>query len=111
MKALDAFGFALATASSTICIYCMATAYTISGGIMSPNKVYTSLMVLNFARIWGIFFFHSGRMGVTTAKVMKKRLEDVLHIKDVLSIEEAHQDVLQNQKAFAAGGSQSSSPD
>src|SRR5690606_21990990 len=52
-----------------------------------PEKVYSSVMILGFVRLWCIQFPHGGRMFLVNAKVMQKRIQDVLLIPDVLGDE------------------------
>lgn len=85
---MNSFGFALANSSPLICIYIMGIGYILSGGILNPSKMYAAMMILNFARIWGVYFFHSGRMFIVRIRIMKKRLEDILNLDDVLSAED-----------------------
>lgn len=85
---LNNIGWAFGGSIPIICVYLMSMLSTSRGVLLAPNKVYTSLMILNFVKIWGVYLFHSGRIFIVSTRVMKKRLEDVLLIKDVLSIEE-----------------------
>ena len=99
LKILDAIGQSISFTSSQTSLIIMCVIYTTFDlGVLSPQKIYTSLMVLNFVRIWGMAFFHFGIMFVASARVMKTRIEDVLAVDDVLSLEETI------RKSFVADG-------
>jgi len=88
LKILEAVGQSVSFTSSQSSLIIMCIIYSINGGTLSPQKIFTTLMILNFVRIWGVTFFHFGIMFITNAKVMKTRIEDILAIDDVLSLDE-----------------------
>lgn len=89
LNKIEILGRIVADMSVGVCAFVMFAFYTIQGGLLTPEKVYTSLMLLNFARLWCIMFPHQGRVFIVNAKVMKKRVEDILTIPDVVTNQEA----------------------
>src|SRR5690349_13453620 len=78
LKVIGTLGESVAFTSSQSSFVIMCIIYALGGGILSPKKIYTSLMVLNFVSIWAVTLFHFGIMFVAACKVMKTRIEDVL---------------------------------
>lgn len=62
----------------------MFTFFTFFGnGILNPEKVYGSIMMLGFVKIWCIVLPHVGRIFIVNFKVILKRVQDILLIPDV----------------------------
>jgi len=100
LNKVEILGRIIADMSVGVCAFLMFAFYTITGGLLTPEKVYTSLMLLNFARLWCIMFPHQGRVFIVNAKVMKKRVEDILLIPDVVSNQEAENMASRRNSAY-----------
>lgn len=54
-----------------ICAFFMFATYSImSDSYLDPEKVYTSIMILTFVKMWCIFFSNYGRMFEVTSKIL-----------------------------------------
>ena len=71
-----------------ICILSTSIAYALSGGILSPEKIYTTALVLGFTRFWIIFCFHTGYVLLVGAKLTCKRLEEIMNLNEVVQLGE-----------------------
>jgi len=89
LKLVSVLGESLAFTSSQSSLVIMCVIYTLAGGMLTPEKIFTSLIMLNFVSIWGVGFFHQGIMFVATIRVMKGRFESVLFIEDIKNIPQA----------------------
>lgn len=85
MLKLQIFGTTFSESSVYFCMFVTCAVYTSYGqGILTPEKVYTSFMILGFIKLWSILFFQFGAMFMINAQVMKKRIVEILLIQDVL---------------------------
>ena len=54
----EIFGTTFSESSVYFCMFGMCAFYTVYGdGLLTPEKVYTSFMILGFIKLWGILFF------------------------------------------------------
>jgi len=83
---IDSFSMMLTESCTYICVLVTCIVYVLSGGILSAEKVYTSILILNFSRYWVNYCAHKGLMFVINIKLMNKRLEEILQIKDILQL-------------------------
>ena len=88
LKIIGTIGESFAFNSTQTSLLIMCLMYALAGGILSSEKVYTSLMILNFTSLWGVYHSHSGMMFIAACRVMNKRIEDILFIKDIIEPEE-----------------------
>lgn len=87
---IEVLGGAISEQAVYISAYIMFSIYTwLGGGLLTPEKVYASIMVLGFVRMWCIQFPHSGRMFIVNAKVIQKRVQDILYIPEVLDSDQS----------------------
>jgi len=80
---IEAIGRTFTETSVYLCTFVTCLIYVIGGGCLSAEKVYASMMILNFIKMWAILFFHLGRMFIVNVKVTRKRIEEVMTLKDV----------------------------
>jgi len=80
---IDSIGKAFGETCSCIAILFMCIAYSLKGKVLSPEKVYTSFMILSFVKHWVVFCFRAGTMYLVSARLTCKRLEDILFVKDI----------------------------
>lgn len=92
---LDALGRNFSIIASYLSILLICTAYTSSGGILSPDKVYACMIILTFLSVSGLMFFHLGRMFTVNFSLILKRVEQVMSIENVLTASET----LKNKKS------------
>lgn len=78
----------LSTSSVHICIFGLCSFYTYYGEMMSPEKVYTALLILNFINFWGMTTFQMGISFYYNLKNLAFRAQEVLLIPDIISGEE-----------------------
>ena len=84
----ELLGACISEMSAYLCAYFMFAAYSIlSGSYLDPEKVYTSIMILTFVKMWCILFSNYGRLFQVTSGVMQTRIESILSIKDILTKE------------------------
>jgi len=83
----DALGRNCSTISVYWSILLICMVFTNFGGILSPDKVYGSMIVLGFLSVTGLMFFHLGRMFVVNFSLTLKRVEQILNIQDILESE------------------------
>ena len=86
---IDSIARVFSESASYIAILIMSIAYVYSGGVLTPEKIYTSFMILAIARFWIIFCFHMGRMFVVGTRLTNQRVEDILAVKDVTGIKQS----------------------
>jgi len=86
---LQAFGRAVTEMASYMAAYFMFVLYVLAGDVLTPEKVYATLMILGFVRMWCIAFPYWGRNFMVGARVLQGRVERILNIKDVMTVEEA----------------------
>jgi len=89
LRIMEIFSISVAVTSPQSSLVIMCIFYALAGGMLSPEKIYASLMILNFVSLWAVEFFHHGMMFVSAMKVIKTRLESVLLLKDIVKIEQA----------------------
>jgi len=82
MSRIDALGFNLSSMSVYINIFIICVIYTYNGGILSPEKVYASIMILMYLSS-ALVASHSGRMGLKNCKNIASRTQEVLLIRDI----------------------------
>ena len=92
LRIIGTIGESVAFNSTQTSLAVVCITYALAGGVLSPEKVYTSLMILNFTSFWGVYASHKGMMFFATCRVMKKRVEDILFIKDIIEPEEAQKE-------------------
>jgi len=85
---IEANGRTITESSVYLCTLLTCVIYVTFGGVLTPGKVYTSMMILNFLKYWAILFFHFGRMFFINLRVITQRIHEILNTKDVLTIEE-----------------------
>ena len=85
---IEANGRTITESSVYLCTLLTCVIYVAFGGVLTPGKVYTSMMVLNFLKFWAILFFHFGRMFFINLRVITQRIHEILNTNDVLTIEE-----------------------
>jgi len=66
-----------------VCLLITSVIYMLTGGVLSPEKIYTSALILSFSRYWVNFSFHRGVMSYVSSRLICKRLEDVLQVKQI----------------------------
>ena len=88
----DILSRTISESSVYFCMYFMCTLYALIGGVLTPEKVYTSFMMLAFIKIWGVFFFHVGSLFFVSAKVTEERCAEILALPDILSTHDTHSD-------------------
>jgi len=86
---LQAFGRAVTEMASYMAAYFMFVLYVLAGDVLTPEKVYATLMILGFVRMWCIAFPYWGRNFMVGARVLQARVEGILNIKDVMTVDEA----------------------
>ena len=87
MAHIDAIGRNFSSMSVYLNILLLCMVYTAFGGILSPEKIYASMMILMFLST-SLVSSHQGRMGLVNFKMIIGRVEEVLTIKDILSYED-----------------------
>ena len=85
---IDALGRNLSIVSVYLSILMICTIYVSYDGILSPEKIYGSMIVLSFLSVTGLMFFHLGRMFVVNFTITLKRVEQILKIDDILTTNE-----------------------
>ena len=88
LKLIATIAEIFAFSSTHISLMVMCVGYALAGGVLSSEKVYTSFIILSFASLWGVYQSHLGLMFISSCKVMNKRVEDILFIKDIIEPEE-----------------------
>jgi len=83
---IDSMARTLTESGVYIGVLFMCITYVSTGGVLTPEKVYTAFLVLGFAKFWIILAFHYGRMFLVGAKLTNKRLEEVLAVKETSSV-------------------------
>ena len=99
MTHIDAIGRNFSSLSVYLNILLICIVYTIVDGVLSPEKVYASMMILMYLSA-SLVASHQGRMSLVNFKMVTNRVEEVLTIKDVLLIEETLND---NRSSAQAG--------
>jgi len=89
LRIMEIFSISVAATSPQSSLVIMCIIYALGGGMLSPEKIYASLMILNFVSLWAVEFFHHGVMFVSAMKVIRTRLESILFLKDIVRIEQA----------------------
>lgn len=84
---LDAISRNISGTSIYIIILIVCTIYILFDGSLSPDKIYASMMILMYLSS-NLVSTHQGRMGLVNFRMISKRIEEVLTIKDVLSLSE-----------------------
>ena len=84
---IDAFGSNLSKLAVYINILAICILYTASGGDLSPEKVYASMMILMYLSSC-LSNSQQGMMGLVNYRMITSRVQEVLLIQDVLSVEE-----------------------
>jgi len=83
---LDALGRNSSYLSVYICSYVLFIVYTaVKDDILNSSLVYQTMMILFFVRVWGVLFFHQGRFYYVNFKVISKRIEEILGVKEVVN--------------------------
>jgi len=87
MLRIDSIGrnFSIISVYLNILIVCIF--YTAWDGILTPEKVYASMMILMYLSS-ALLSSHSGRMSLVNFRMITKRVQDLLTIKDVLLLGE-----------------------
>jgi len=88
LRMISVLGESMGTTSAQLSLAIMCIIYTLSGGVLTPEKIFTSLILLTFVSMWGIEGFHNGRMFVSAIRVIKSRLESVLLIPEIQLLED-----------------------
>jgi len=81
---IDSIARTFTESSSYVAILMMSVGYVYSGGVLTPEKIYTSFMILSIAKFWVIFTFHLGRMFLVDAKLTGARIQDILAVEGTL---------------------------
>ena len=88
LNKIEVFGQAISEQAALFSAFIMFAIYTTIGqGVLTPEKVYAFLMVLGFVRMWCIQFPHMGRVFMVNAQTIQKRVEEILKIPNVSSLE------------------------
>ena len=72
---LRACNFAFFLCSVPIAMYIVFVAYTLSGGVLSPRKVFTVLVLLYYLRLTSVLFFVANTLGISEGSVAFKRIQ------------------------------------
>ena len=81
---IDAINRVLSDSSVYICIITTCIVYVLMGGVLSTEKVYTSMILLSFTGCWSIGFSQVAKTFLITARLMAKRVEDIMNIDEVV---------------------------
>jgi len=92
-------GTVLSECSVFICIYTMCTVYTLFGGLLTTEKVYTSFMLLYFIKFWAVTAFQAGSSFYFGFRALQQRIQDLLLLPDVISPEESSDKMITDIKA------------
>ena len=95
---IDAISRAMTDTSTYICIVVTCIIYVLTGGVLSPEKVYTSIIILSFTRAWVIFFSYYSRMFIISATLMSRRIEDVMKIEEVAPLKKSFDEPFHSPK-------------
>ena len=87
---INTLGSNLSIISSYLSLLLICICYISFGGVL-PDKVYASMSILTFFSLSGLMYFHIGRMFIVNFAVILKRIQEILSILDVLTIEEITQ--------------------
>jgi len=82
----DALNRAIAEASVYIVILVLIVVYVLNGGVLSPDKIFATISILNFMRRRVLMNWTSGRNFLVSAKLLRQRVEELLLIEDITSL-------------------------
>jgi len=85
-------GEAIASTSPQTSVALMCILYTVFGGTISPEKIYTSLIILSFMSTWAVRPFNYAITSYASIRVLRKRVEEILNIEEVISLEKIMKD-------------------
>ena len=88
---IDSIARTFSESASYVAILIKSVAYVYSGGVLTPEKIYTSFIILALAKFWIIFCFHMGRMFIVGTRITSQRVEDILGVKDVTEMKQKYQ--------------------
>lgn len=88
MGAIEAIGSNLSSLCVYLIILLICIVYTMLGGILSPEKVYASMMILTCLSA-SLLASQQALMALVNVKMVIARAQEVLSVKDILSIEES----------------------
>jgi len=80
---INAFSMMLTESSTYVCLLITSIIYMLTGGVLSPEKIYTSALVLSFSRYYINFCSHRGLMYYVSVRLICTRLEDVLKVNQI----------------------------
>jgi hypothetical protein len=76
-----------------VCIFFLMLGFILSGGILSPEKVYFSMTILNFMKRKILITASMGRIFFINFKLMIKRIEDILEVPEIQILKETQSPV------------------
>jgi len=86
---IEAFSKPIAEVSMFVSLFVTCILYNWGGGILTPTKVYFTISILFFTKRRVLFHCAQGTLFLVNFQLMKKRLEDILFVKDILSLKDS----------------------
>jgi len=81
---IDALGRNLSIISAYLSILLVSIAFIyLGGGILSPDKIYASMIVLSFLSTGGLMYFHHGKTFLINFKLILGRVQEIMTIPEV----------------------------
>jgi len=93
LRIVEVIGASVSINSTQSSLIIMCIIYTSFGGMLSSEKIYTTLMLFSWISIWAMEFFNNGVMFLSAIKVVKVRLESVLLIPDTIISDNANKPI------------------
>jgi len=84
LRMVEVIGASVSINSTQTSLIIMCIIYTSLGGMLSSEKLYTTLMLFSWISVWAMEFFNNGVMFISAIKVVKVRLESVLLVPDTI---------------------------
>jgi len=93
LRIVEVIGASVSINSTQSSLIIMCIIYTYFGGMLSSEKIYTTLMLFSWISIWAMEFFNNGVMFISAIKVVTVRLESILLIPDTIISDSANKPV------------------